>query len=104
MKFVKILIWVGLLLAVAAGAGWQFWLKPQQGFAVNATAYTAKQICSCRFVAKREMESCMGDFTANISRVTVTETENEITSKAPYGLATNSARYEPGLGCTLVKS
>lgn len=101
MNLVKVILILSAVLAVVAAAVWQFWLKEQAHFARVATAYTAKQVCSCRFVAQRPLASCLTDFTDDISQLTITEDGERIISKAPLGLATNQARFEPGLGCTL---
>lgn len=114
MKFVKIILIVLVVLAFVAGAVWQFWLKGQVDFAKIATAYGAKQVCSCRFVAEREFESCLGDFTADVSQLDfsisashvsengLSETDNTVTASVLGGLIKDEARFMPGLGCTLV--
>jgi hypothetical protein len=103
MKFVKVIFVLLVAAAISAGAFWQFYLKEQHAFAQLATAYSAKMVCSCRFVAEREMASCLGDFTDDISQLTITENDHTITSKAPLGLSKDMATFEPGLGCTLVR-
>ena len=103
MKFVKAILGVLIVLALVAAAVWHFYLKEQREFALVATAYSAKMICSCRFVAERSMNSCMTDFTEDISALTITENGTTITSKAPLGLSADTAAFESGLGCTLVK-
>lgn len=103
MKVVKAIFIVFIGLALIAGAVWQFYLKEQREFALVATAYSAKMVCSCRFVAERSMDSCLTDFTEDISALTITENGNTITSIAPLGLSSDTAAFESGLGCTLVK-
>ena len=118
MKLVKVLLIVIAVLAVIAAGFWQFFLKDQIPYARVATAYGAKQVCSCRFIAEREMESCMGDFTLDISAVRFrsciipgqhekTErcitTEDTVIASVLGGLIKSEARFEPGLGCALVK-
>ena len=116
MKSVKAVLITLLALIVIGGAVWQFWFKQQVAFAQVATAYGAKQVCSCRFVAERALESCFGDFTEDVSAVSfkvsssrVTENgvsaeEDTVTASVLGGLIKNRARFEPGLGCTVVKS
>ncbi len=115
MKFVKGILIALLVLLVIGGAVWQFFLKGQVEFAKVATAYGAKQVCSCRFVAEREFESCLGDFTADTSQIRFkvsssrvvedgeASTDDTVTASVLGGLIKNQARYEPGLGCTVVK-
>lgn len=102
MKLVKILLVVVGLLAVSGALLWQIWLKEQVAYAKVATAYGAKMVCSCRFVAGREMDSCMQDFTVDISAVTVSEDEDRITASVLGGVVKSTAAFEDGLGCTLV--
>ena len=103
MKVVKAILILVAVLVVMAGAVWQFWLKAQVEFAQVGTAYGAKVVCSCRFVAEREMTSCQGDFTEDVSAFTFTETDNTVTASV-LGVISNTAIFEPGLGCTLVAS
>ena len=115
MKPVKALLIAALVLIVIGGAVWQFWLKQQVAFAQVATAYGAKLVCSCRFVAEREFDSCLGDFTTDVSAVSFkvtssrvtedgTKTANDsVTASVMGGLIKNHARFAPGLGCTVVK-
>ncbi len=103
MKIVKVLfVLTAGLLALAAGV-WQFSLKDQAAYARLAAAYSAKQVCSCRFIGERELQSCLGDFTDDISALTIAQHNNTITAKAPMGLARSTASYSPELGCFLVK-
>ena len=104
MRLVKIFLVAGLFLALLAAGVWQFWLKEQRAFAQIATAYAAKQICSCRFVADRPMDSCLQDFTEDISALTIVETEQHISARAPLGLSSDQARFETHLGCVLEPS
>ena len=116
MKLVKALLIVGLAILVIGGINWHFWIKQQVAFAQVATAYGAKQVCSCQFVAERAFDSCLGDFTEDVSAVSfrvsssqVTENGNTtvndtVTASVLGGLIKNRARFEPGLGCTVVKS
>lgn len=116
MKFVKVILIILASLSVAFGAFWQFYLKEQVAFAKVATAYGAKMVCSCRFVAEREMESCRGDFTEDVSQIdfdvsdhtaqkdgNILSSRKSVTASAPFGLSRDTAVFEPGLGCTLVK-
>lgn len=97
----RLLIIIGSFLIVGLIAVWFFVLKPQLAFGQVASAYAAKQICSCRFVAERDMESCKSDFTEDISALTVTERDQSIETSALFELIKSSATFEQGLGCTL---
>jgi len=103
MKIVKVLLVISAVIVVLLGAGWQFYFKGQVAYARLATAYGAKQVCSCRYIGERPMKSCLGDFTADVSALTFSETPYEITAKAPFGMAKARARYSPTLGCAVVE-
>jgi hypothetical protein len=103
MRFVKALLIASALLGLIAAAFWQFSLKGQVAYANIASAYTAKQVCSCRFIAGRELKSCVKDFTDDISALSITQKDDMVISKAPFGLAQSRARYTPKLGCALLK-
>ena len=103
MKLVKVFAVIIVALAIIGALVWQLGAKDQVAFARIATAYGAKMTCSCRFVAGRDMDTCMGDFTADMSPVSFTETADSIRTSAAFGLASSEARFEPGLGCTLVE-
>jgi|GEM_PF-471580 len=116
MKSVKALLIALLVLVMIGGGVWQFWLKQQVATAQIATAYGAKQVCSCQFVAERDLDSCLGDFTEDISAVSFSVSSSQVTKNGATtqsktvtasvlgGLIRNQARFEPGLGCTVVKS
>jgi len=103
MKLVKAAIVIIIMLGVAALLAWQFLIKDQVDLARVATPYGAKMVCSCRFVAERPMESCMQDFTEDVSAVSFTEKENAIRASVLGGIVSATAVYKNGLGCTLVK-
>ncbi len=103
MKFVKVLLILAAVLGLIAAGIWHFALKGQMAYAQIASAYTAKQVCSCRFIAKRELKSCVKDFTDDISALSITQKDNMVISRAPLGLAQSRARYTPKLGCALLK-
>ncbi len=103
MKYVKALLIAAAISTLIFGAFWQFWLKDQIQFAKIGTAYGAKMVCSCRFVAGRPMESCRKDFTLDLSAINFSERDNTIKASVLGGLVKSEARFEPGLGCALVK-
>lgn len=103
MKRVKVLLITLAVMLVLIVAGWQVWLKDQVAYAKVATAYGAKQVCSCLHVAGRPMDSCMDDFTTDISAVSIADDGAITRASVLGGLVGARARFEPGLGCTLVK-
>ncbi|RYF91219.1 MAG: class C beta-lactamase-related serine hydrolase [Chitinophagaceae bacterium] len=69
------------------------------------TGFTAKNVCSCVFVAGRNAKSVkaeeLGDFPLSLARFEVHGQDSSVTSTM-IGLAKRKAIYRPGLGCTLV--
>ncbi|NBC21286.1 MAG: hypothetical protein GVY06_09650 [Alphaproteobacteria bacterium] len=104
MTFVKIILGIFIMVGLVGGLVWQFWLKDQLAFARLGTAYGAKMVCSCRFVAGRDMASCEGDFTVDTSRFVFEEGEDRIEVSVLGGLVSSRAVHEPGLGCAVVPS
>jgi hypothetical protein len=102
MSSVKTILVVAVVVGAIAGLGWQFWLRDQLAFARLATAYGAKMVCSCRFVAEREMDSCRGDFTVDTSQFVFEEGTDRIEASVLGGLVSSRAVHEPGLGCAVV--
>jgi len=92
MKFTKAFLILLAVLALVSAAAWQFFLKEQVAFGKVASAYAAKQICSCRFVSKREMESCKTDFTQDISVLKITETYIDTTGRTDQAVTASAAR------------
>jgi len=105
MKFVKVILVVLTVIAVIGAVFWQAWLKDQVAYARIATAYGAKSACSCRFVAGREMASCRGDFTQDLSMFTFADTDTDagrgVRVSLLSGLVSAHATYTPRQGCTL---
>ena len=105
MKYVKVIGVVLLVLAVLAGIFWQVWGKGMKAQADIGAAFAAKHVCSCLHVAERSMESCANDFVdPNIRNFAFEDDGKTTTANAPYGLATASARHEPGLGCAPIEN
>ena len=101
MKIVKVLFVVLAVLVLAAGAVWQFWAKGQVEMANIGTAFAAKHVCSCMFVAERSLESCKSDMLRDISQLSFEVEEESVTASAAGGLISQTARFQSGLGCAL---
>ncbi|MBS1557826.1 MAG: serine hydrolase [Bacteroidetes bacterium] len=69
------------------------------------SGYSAKDMCSCVFVAGRDPESVtqneLGNFPLSLASVQVNRSDSSATSSV-FGLARRKAIYRKGLGCTLV--
>jgi len=104
MKLVKALGIVALVLAVLAGGIWHFWGKDLAESAKIGAAFGAKHVCSCLHVAERTMESCQSDFVGDDFEAFSFEDDGSVTTvTAPYRLGSAEAKFEPGLGCALIK-
>ncbi|MEM9668036.1 MAG: hypothetical protein AAF950_03850 [Pseudomonadota bacterium] len=104
MKFARPLLIAAVLLVAVGAALWQFVLREPVAFADVATAYAAKQVCSCRFVGERALDSCLGDFTQDISLLDVSENGTpgaETITASALGIVSATAIHQPGLGCVL---
>lgn len=105
MKLVKALGIIALFFILLGALGWQFFLREQVEYARIAAAYGAKMVCSCRFVAERPMESCLGDFTSDFSMVSFHETAGSVRAEVLGGLVRAEAKQTgPDAGCRLVTS
>lgn len=96
--------WVSafVLLAVVGTAVWWFYGEAIRGYALAGTGYGAKNACSCRHIAGRELSSCEADFTPGMELVFLTEDaeEKSVTAFVPL-VASQTAHYRGGYGCVL---
>ena len=72
-------------------------------YAYVGTSYNAKMVCSCKFVAGRDIESIKKEelYAVSFSNIDIDEANSTVSANI-YGLATAKAIFRPGLGCTLV--
>ena len=91
-----------LLLIGAGAAGWWLAGEQAQGYAVAGASFGAQSVCSCRYIAGRDVGSCKQDFEPGMEAVFVSDdTEaKEVTAWVPL-LASQTARYREGYGCVL---
>ena len=62
--------------------------------------YVAKEVCSCVFVAGRELEACRADIPPSMDRIQVELDKDRVRAFLP-GLTERIARSEPPFGCVL---
>lgn len=65
------------------------------------SGYTAKQMCSCRFVSERTPESCDQELEALAKALVRYDVTDDRVHAATLGLADATARYDEGFGCVL---
>lgn len=96
--------WTGFLLVavLVAGGTSYFYREPIGGYSQAGTSYGAKNACSCRYLAGRELNSCGDDFLPGMEAVFLSEDEDEqsVTAYIPL-VASNTARFRDGFGCVL---
>jgi hypothetical protein len=95
-RFVVTVILVALLVVGA----WR--LRRLERLARVGVGYAAEQTCACLFVSGRTLESCRRDLDPEAQRLVALEAgAAEVTAHVSI-LASATARYEPGFGCSLV--
>lgn len=64
--------------------------------------YAAEQTCACLFVAGRSMESCRNDLEPLARKIVfVRRRGDEAVTASSLGVATATAHYDKGFGCSL---
>jgi len=90
---------VAFVILLAAAFAWR-------AFRVSAlleagAGYSAQQTCACLWVSGRALESCKTDLDPLARRlVSIRVGANEVTASG-LGIATATATYERGFGCSL---
>lgn len=88
------------IVAVLAAAAWS--LRDDFAYARIATAYAAKQTCSCLHVSGRPLDACLGDFPPEArSQVRVEANEQHVRASVLFGAVAADASYVDGYGCQL---
>ena len=102
MNTVKVIKWLAAILLLALVAGFFLVARPLLQFAPLASAYGAKKVCSCVFVAGRDLDACKADFTEDVSAATFILEERAVRVEVLGGRFSERAAYREGLGCALV--
>lgn len=92
-----------LLLAVLVAGGSAFFYRESiAGNGQAGTSYGAKNACSCRYLAGRDLDSCGEDFLPGMESVFLSEDEDEqsVTAYIPL-VVSNTAHFHEGFGCVL---
>lgn len=97
-------IWVAVLAAVLIVIGAGAWAsRGQIAYAQIATAYAAKQTCSCLHVSGRALDSCLADFPPDArGNIDVTQEGNDVHASVLFGAISADAVYEEEFGCRIV--
>ena len=87
------------VLLVALGLGAQRLIA----YAHVGTTYVAEQVCSCRHVSGRALDSCMNDHPRDArSQISVIEDGDRVGTSAFFGVFGAEAVHEGGYGCRIV--
>ncbi len=91
---------VSLAAVVAASSAWT--LRGQIAYARIATAYAAKQTCSCLHVSARTLESCVADFPEDAREaVSVTQEGERVRASVLLGAISAEAVSDGEFGCRI---
>ena len=91
---------VSLAAIVIASSAWA--LRGQVAYARIATAYAAKQTCSCMHVSGRSLESCVADFPEDAREaVSVSEEGGRVRASVLFGAISAEAVTDGEFGCRL---
>ena len=93
---------IALICAViAVGLGWSF-RAPLRNHALTATAFSARVVCSCRYVGGRPSVQCRDDLEPGTELVLLSEDDDakSVTARIPL-LAAQTATWRKGPGCVL---
>ncbi len=98
----RALLVVAIALAILLVAGAAFVLPGLLQRSRIGSGYVAKQLCSCVFVAGRDLSACRADLTADADpvRAELLAADRAVRAFVPL-LAERIARYTDGTGCTL---
>lgn len=95
------LAWAGGVL-VALLALWAAFGSVAVGYARAGSAYGARVVCSCRYVAGRSLADCSKDKVPGMALVTLSDDDQakSVTARMLV-LASDTATYRKGYGCVL---
>ncbi|WP_421722797.1 hypothetical protein [Bauldia sp.] len=96
MRLRRILLFVAIV--VIAGLGFLIVRDGVPSLRI-ATAYAAKQTCSCLFVAGRDLASCQGDYNPFTARWFAWDPTEQAVTVSFAGLISSQATYADGNGC-----
>ena len=93
----------GAAILVALITGGAYAAREPVTYAHVATAYAAKQLCSCLHVSGRTMDSCMAEFPQDArGQFTVASTGNRVHASVLFNAISADAVYEDEYGCRLL--
>ncbi len=97
------LLWIALgLVGLIALAG-LLWGPRAVGMAQVGTGYVAKQVCSCVYVAGREVDACRADLMPSMDPINakLLRDREGVRASLLMGAVERTALHHVGSGCTL---
>jgi hypothetical protein len=101
-RIAKIASGAAVVLAAGLAFGLVSWYLPTRNAVDVGAGMLAKQICSCVYVAERDVADCRADQFSSMDpiRLEVLPDEKRVRAWLP-ALGERTAIYREGLGCTL---
>ena len=99
----RLLLWIAAgLLGLIALAG-LLWGPRAVGMAQVGAGYVAKQVCSCVYVAGREVDACRADLMPSMDPIDakVLRDREGVRASLLMGAVERTALHHAGSGCTL---
>lgn len=95
--------WGLLVLALLLVAAIIYALPAMRAYSRTGAAYSARVVCSCRYLGGRALGDCEKDLEPGMEIVSLSEAADvrRIDATVPL-LASESAEYRPGWGCVLM--
>lgn len=95
--------WVLLALAVLLVVAIIYAWPAMRAYSQTGAAYSARVVCSCRYIGGRGLDDCEKDLEPGMEIVSLSEASNakRIDATVPL-MASESAEYRQGWGCVLM--
>lgn len=95
--------WVALALLVVGLAVLTWYWPSLRAYGQTGAAYSARVVCSCRYIGGRELGDCEKDLEPGMEVVSLSEAADarRIDATVPL-MASESAEYREGWGCVLM--
>ncbi|MEM1133826.1 MAG: hypothetical protein AAGH53_12910 [Pseudomonadota bacterium] len=99
----RIVLWVVIALLLVAIIGIVWNLAAIRSYSNIGSAYSARVVCSCRYVGGRDLTDCEKDLEPGMEVVSLSDDEEakRITAYVPL-LAEQQAEFREGYGCVLL--
>ncbi|WOE75029.1 hypothetical protein [Alterisphingorhabdus coralli] len=97
------MLWLVLALLVVAIVGVLWNLAAIRSYTNVGSAYSARVVCSCRYVGGRDLTDCEKDLEPGMEVVSLSDDEEakRVTAYVPL-LAEQKAEFREGYGCVLL--